>query len=144
MRIMLDTTYILPFVGVDVKGGATFENMLELLDSGHHFCASELSLFETLGKARALIRDERSRRRVEEGLKAVLGSDRLELLPVMDEETVPLILDLLFEGRKDLPDAVIAASAMMHADILLTESKDIPALLNQRGFRYTNLREFLS
>jgi hypothetical protein len=144
MKVFLDTSYILPLVGVDVKGAATSDEMLELLRSEDQFCMSQLSLFEALGKARTLVRDDKSRSRIQDGLTAILGSERLELLPVMDDKTVPLILDLLSGGRKDLPDVVIMASAMVHAQMLLTEAKDIPIALAERGFKCTNLRAFLS
>jgi predicted nucleic acid-binding protein len=144
MRVMLDTTYILPLIGVDIKGVAGARQILDLLDSEDQFCVNELSLFEALGKARTLIKDDGTRRRVEEGFEAILHSDRLELLPLMDETTMPLVLDILAEGTRDLPDAVISASAMMNADILLTEAKDIHVLLRERGFSCTNLRDFLS
>jgi hypothetical protein len=120
------------------------EQILDLLDSQDEFCVNELSLFEALGKARALIKDDSHSKRVEEGFRAILHSDMLELSPLMDEVTLPLVLDILTEGTRDLPDAVISASVMMNADILLTEAKDIALQLKERGFRCSNLRDHLS
>ena len=144
MKVLLDTTYILPLIGVDIKGVAGAEQILDLLDSEDEFCVNELSLFEALGKARTLIKDDSSSKRVEEGFRAILHSDRLEILPLMDEVTLPLVVDILAEGTRDLPDAIISASAMMNADTLLTEANDIPLLLKERGFRCSNLRHYLS
>ena len=45
MKVLLDTTYILPLIGVDVKGVAGAEQILDLLDSQDDFCVNELSLF---------------------------------------------------------------------------------------------------
>ncbi len=133
MRIVLDTTYLLPIVGVELVG-MNIEDMRSVLASGHSLMLNEVSLFEILGKVCPVVaEDEESRKRVETGLKAIMNSDRLTILSVIDEETLPVALDLMCRGMRDIPDVPIVASALVHADSLMTEAKDIPAFLRRMG-----------
>jgi len=133
MRILIDTTYILPLIGLNIKGISTEKQILRLIEGEDEILVNRLSLFEALGKARGYLTDEGSRARIERGFTAILGSDRLQVLPVVDEKTLPLVLNFLMKGTKDVPDAAIMASAIIHADILLTEARDIPVLLRDCG-----------
>jgi len=49
MKVLLDTTYLLPAIGIEVD---LPEDLLErLFSSNHSFIINELSLFELFGKA---------------------------------------------------------------------------------------------
>ena len=145
MRIFIDTTYILPLLGINVRNISTDNQILKLLYTENEILINRLSLFEALGKARTLIKDGNSRKRVEMGFAALLGSDRLRIIPIMDQDTMPLILDFLSNGTSDVPDAVIMASAIFCADLLLTEARDIPVLLQEYETKIecSNLNKFL-
>ncbi len=53
MKVLLDTTYLLPAVGIDVD---LPEDLLEkLFPANHSFVINELSLFELFGKASRLM-----------------------------------------------------------------------------------------
>ncbi len=133
MRIVLDTTYLLPVIGVGVAGMDP-EDVRSVLASGHTLMLNEVSLFEILGKVcPAVAASEESRKRVEAGLKAIMNSGKLTILSVIDEETLPVALDLICRGMRDIPDVPIVASALVHADSLMTEARDIPALLKRMG-----------
>lgn len=145
MNILLDTTYILPFIGVNISDISTDRQILALLDSKDQIMVNRLSLFEALGKVRKSLLDEGSRTRVEKGFAAILGSDRLQVIPVVDEKTLPVVLDILTNGTKDIPDAVILASAIVYADMILTEARDIPVLIGEYDteIECLNLNNFL-
>jgi hypothetical protein len=66
------------------------------------------------------------------------------VLPVVDEKTLPLILEFLTNKTKDIPDAIIVASAIIYADAILTEARDIPVLLREYDeIKCWNLNKFL-
>ncbi len=147
MRILLDTTYVLPFVGIEVKGAASQDDVSGLIRSGNGISINQVSIFELLGKARPLIlRDEKARQRVTEGLKAILGSGELVIYPVLDERTMPFAMDLMADGMRDIPDVPIAASALAYADMLLTEGRDIVEFLRRRRpeIRVMTLGQYLA
>lgn len=146
MKVLIDTTYLLPVAGIDVVG-LDSDNISSLIASGHTLLVNQVSLFEILGKASSLVsRGGSSRTRIEAGLRSIMNSAELEILPIIDRETVPVALDLIEQGMRDLPDIVIVASALTHADSLITEAKDIRIFLKKRRSKLSvfNLREFIS
>ena len=80
MKVLLDTTYLLPAVGIEVD---LPEDLLEkLFTSNHLFIINELSLFELFGKASRLISGkEKARDRFYTGMKSILSS-KIDLKPV--------------------------------------------------------------
>ena len=71
--------------------------------------------------------------------------NNISALPVVDEKTLPVVLDILTNGTKDIPDAVILASAIVYADMILTEARDIPVLIGEYDteIECLNLNNFL-
>ena len=136
MNVLLDTTYLLPAVGIDVD---LPENLLEqLFSSNFSFIINELSLFELFGKAsRLMASNEKAKERFYTGLKSILSS-KIEIKPVFTLDTVPVVRGV-HERLKDLPDCPIVATAKVYADILLTEAKDIPKLVD---FKVLDLKRF--
>jgi len=136
MKVLLDTTYLLPAVGIEVD---LSENLLEkLFSSGHSFIINELSLFELFGKASRLISgEERAKDRFYTGMKSILSS-KVDIKPVFTLDTLPVVREV-HERIKDLPDCLIVATAMLYSDVMLTEAKDIQKVedfevLDLKGF----------
>ena len=73
MKVLLDTTYLLPAVGIEVD---LPEDLLEkLFSSSHSFIINELSLFELFGKAsRFMSGKEKAKERFYKGMKSILSS----------------------------------------------------------------------
>lgn len=136
MNVLLDTTYLLPAVGIEID---LPEDMLaQLFSSTHSLMINELSLFELFGKASGHIGgSETAKERFYTGMTSILAS-KIESYPIFTLDTVPVVRDL-HERFKDLPDCPIVATAQVYADVLLTEADDIPKLVD---FTVLNLKRF--
>jgi predicted nucleic acid-binding protein len=136
MKVLLDTTYLLPAIGIEVDLPA---DMLEqLLSSNHSLIINELSLFELFGKAsRHIVANQTAKERFYTGMKSILSSN-IGIKPIFTRDTLPLVRELQ-EKLNDLPDCTIVATAMVYAEVLLTEAEDIPRLVE---FEVLNLTQF--
>jgi len=136
MKVLLDTTYLLPAIGIEVDLPA---DMLEqLLSSNHSLIINELSLFELFGKAsRHMAGNEAAKGRFYTGMKSILLS-KIGIKPIFTRDTLPLVRELQ-EKLNDLPDCPIVATAMVYAEVLLTEAEDISRLVE---FEVLNLTQF--
>jgi hypothetical protein len=127
-KILVDSTFLLPLVGVKVVGLP--ENPLEMmLDLGFSIMINETSLFEVVGKA---LREagkahnrEKITKRIEIGVKSLLLDTRIEKFPICELETINTLIKLYESGLNDLPNCFIAATAALHTGLLLTESEDV-------------------
>jgi hypothetical protein len=136
MRVLLDTTYLLPAVGIEID--LPGELLEQLFSSNHLFIINELSLFELFGKAsRHMAGNETAKGRFYTGMKSILSS-KIVSKPIFTLDTLPVVCEL-HERVKELPDCLIAATARVYADILLTEAADIPKLID---FEVLNLNQF--
>ncbi len=136
MRVFLDTTYLLPIVGIDVD---LPNDLLEkLFSSEHSFVINQLSLFELFGKAsRYFSIDEKAKDRFNTGMKSILSS-QIDIEPIFALDTLSMVLEIN-EKIKDLPDCPITATAMVYSDVMLTEASDIPKAVE---FEVLNLKTF--
>ena len=137
MRVVLDTTYLLPVVGIEVN---LPEDLLgKLFSSNHSFIINELSLFELFGKASRFFSKEAAKDRFNTGMKSILSS-KIDIKPVFTLETLSLVLEIN-EKIKDLPDCPIIATALAYSDIMLTEASDIPKAVD---FEILDLKTFVN
>jgi hypothetical protein len=136
MKVLLDTTYLLPAVGIAVN---LPEDVLEqLYSSNYSFIINELSLFELFGKAsRPMAGNDEAKERFYTGMKSILSS-KIELKPVFTLDTLSVVREV-HERIKDLPDCPIVATALVYADVMLSEATDIPKLVD---FEILNLMQF--
>ncbi|WAM22565.1 MAG: hypothetical protein OI715_00290 (plasmid) [Candidatus Methanoperedens sp.] len=136
MRVLLDTTYLLPVVGIDIN---LPEDLLEnLFSSTHSFIINELSLFELFGKAsRFFSKKEEAKERFYTGMESILSS-KIDIKPIFTLDTLSMVLEVN-EKIKDLPDCPITATALAYSDIMLTEAADIPKAVD---FEILNLETF--
>lgn len=137
MRVLLDTTYLLPVVGIDVN---LPEDLLEnLFSSKHSFIINELSLFELFGKAsRFFSKKEEAKERFYTGMESILSS-KIDIKPIFTLDTLSMVLEVN-EKINDLPDCPITATALAYSDIMLTEAADIPKVVD---FEILNLETFV-
>jgi len=139
--MILDTTYFLPLIGIDVD-----ENLLLAIDEGRagiDYSDIELSLitiFELQAKASKLgINSEE----VVRGINAILRS--FKVIPFYEPEIVK-IASQLRKLLKDYIDCIVVATAIIHGKELVTEDTDILAIkdklrkeYNLRIYNYRNL-----
>jgi hypothetical protein len=136
MRVLLDTTYLLPAVGIGVD---LPDDLLErLFASDHSLIINELSLFELFGNARRHMSGrETAKERFYTGMKSILSS-QIDIKPLFTLDTLPVVRELQ-ERLSDVPDCPIVATALVYADVLVTEANDIPKLVD---FTVLDLRTF--
>ncbi|PXF61235.1 MAG: hypothetical protein C4B59_04595 [Candidatus Methanogaster sp.] len=136
MRVFLDTTYLLPIVGIEID---LPDDLLErLFSSDHSFVINELSLFELFGKAsRFMSRDKNVKKRFYIGMESILSSE-IDIKSIFTLDTLSIALEV-YEEIKDLPDCPITATALFDSDVMLTEAGDIPKAAD---FEVLNLKEF--
>jgi predicted nucleic acid-binding protein len=146
MKVFLDTTYLLPVIGIDVD--LPKESLRKLFNAEFELIVNQISLFELLGKASKYFDKDDNILRFEFGMRSILSSDKLNIVPVMDVGSLELIRETC-KFTRDLPDCVILASALQYADILLTEAEDILKLWKRvskeinRDFEVLALYEFM-
>ncbi len=134
MKLLLDTTYFLPLIGVSIKD-IPYDAIIKLIDKGYKILLSEISIFELIAKgAKYISLGNLSSTRVSRGLRSLLYDERIVKIPIYD---TPLLLTS-FEIRmmlSDYIDCLILSSAINNADMLITEDIDIHKLSNNEDLQ---------
>ena len=134
MKLLLDTTYFLPVIGISVKN-IPWNTIIELIKGGHQVLISEITFFELSAKgAKYIVAETLTPERVSKGMRALLYDDRIEKIPIYDTS----ILLTAFKLRmilNDFIDCLILSSAINRAEVLVTEDKDILEISNKRSFQ---------
>ncbi len=134
MKLLLDTTYFLPAVGISVKE-IPRNSVIKLIREGYKILISEISLFEISAKgAKYVASGLLTPARVTAGIRAIVRDDRIRKVPIHD---TPILL-VAFKLRNilnDFIDCLILSSAINCADILVTEDSDIHELTAMDKFK---------
>ena len=148
MKLMLDTTYLLPAIGILVKG-LPKNAVLDLIGKGHELLINEVSLFELSAKgAKYVANGVLSPERVCRGIKAIVYDERIKKIQ-MHDTSILLTAFKLREIIKDFIDCIILSTAITHADVLVTEDRDLQRLLPEEmpslkpEFKIWSLKELL-
>ena len=127
MKLLLDTTYFLPAIGVSVKQ-LPKDAPLKLIAKGHQISISDISIFELSAKgAKHITNKALTPERVTKGLRAIIYDDTIETISIHDRQT----LFTAFKLRSilhDFIDCLILSSAINQCDTLITEDNDIQEL----------------
>jgi len=133
LRTLLDTTYLLPAIGVSVKGMPN-DAIEKLISRGEEILISEISLFELSAKgAKYVLEGALSPDRLTKGIVALSNDDSITKVRVYDSKT----LRLAFRFREllgDFIDCLILSSAALECDTLVTEDDEIHGLAGQNQF----------
>jgi len=134
LKALLDTTYLLPLIGVSVRGIAA--NVIrDLRQRRYSISVSSISIFELAAKGAKLVASGTlSSDRVERGLRAALHDSTIELIDFKQQAVLDRAL-IMREQLSDFIDCLILSSAAATADILLTEDGDISELTSRDGIR---------
>jgi len=124
LRVLLDTTYLLPLIGVEVEGVS--RDVLTLLKKeGHTPVVSEISVFELLAKGSKLAAKEViPRERVSLVIQSLYKDESIIRVSLENPDVVRYTIELR-PYHSDTVDCVIIASALTKADIMLTEDKTL-------------------
>lgn len=131
MKLFLDSTYFFPTLKVAVEG-VPFAVLSHLLDLDVQLYYSSLTLFELQAKgARYVQKNQLMTADVIEGVLSVQMEPRLnQIVPYNLSQQIELAINLRYY-HKDYIDCLIAASAIYHGDVLLSEDKILKSLFQR-------------
>lgn len=134
MKVLLDTTYLLPAIGVAISG-APSEVLLLVRELGHRTLASSVSVLEVAAKGGKLVAGHRlARRRLVRGLRAILTDSELEVVAMNREDILVAAADLR-SRHSDFLDCVLIATAAAESDVFLTEDRGLQRMARDEAFR---------
>ena len=127
MRLLLDTTYLLPAIGIAIKG-LPKDAPIKLIQKGYQISISDVSIFELSAKgAKHVAAGKLSAERVTKGIRAIIYDETIEMIPIY-ESTLLLTAFKLRSMLGDFVDCLILSSAINRCDALITEDSDIQNL----------------
>jgi len=133
LKILLDTTYLLPAIGIAIKE-LPKDIPIRLMQEGNQISICDISVFELAAKgAKHISAGKLPPERVTKGIRAIVYNEQIEMIPNYESQ----LLLTAFKLRKmlnDFIDCLILSAAINHCDILLTEDKDIQELKNNKNF----------
>jgi PIN domain nuclease of toxin-antitoxin system len=133
LKLLLDTTYFLPAIGVSIKEMQK-DALLTLISKKHQISISQITIFELSAKGAKYIKEgQLSPERVTRGISAIIYSDTIETIPMHDTT----ILHTSFKLRNmlnDFIDCLILSSAMNNDDAIITEDNEIQSLRKNTEF----------
>ena len=133
MRLLLDTTYLLPAIGISIRG-LSKDAPVNLIKKGHQISISDISIFELSAKgAKHIIAGTLPAERVTRGIRAIVHDETIETVPVHEST----ILHTAFDLRSlltDFIDCLILSTAVNQCDALITEDSDIQNLKKNKEF----------
>lgn len=135
MKLLLDTTYLLPAIGISVKN-IPKDAPIKLIHKGHQISISDISIFELSAKgAKHIATGKLPAERVTTGIRAIVHDGTIKMIPTYE---TPLLLTA-FKLRNilsDFIDCLILSSALNRCDALITEDNDIQSLKKTKEFNY--------
>jgi len=133
LKILLDTTYLLPAIGIAIKE-LPKDLPIRLMQEGNQISICDISVFELAAKgAKHISAGKLPPERVTKGIRAIVYNEQIEMIPNYESQ----LLLTAFKLRKmlnDFIDCLILSAAINHCDILITEDKDIQELKNNKNF----------
>jgi len=129
LKILLDTTYLLPTVGIAVKE-LPRDAIIKLITKGHQIAISQISLFELSAKAAKYVKNGTLKpETVTKGIRALTYNDQIETIPINDTKLL-LTAFTLRNILDDFIDCLILSTAINNCNALITEDNDIQNLKN--------------
>ena len=134
MKLLLDTTYFLPTIGVSIKEMQN-DALLKIIAKKHQIAMSQITIFELSAKGAKYIKEDMlSPERVTRGINAIIYNDDIETIPMHDTT----ILQTAFKLRNmlnDFIDCLILSSAMNNSEAIITEDNEIQSLKKNTQFQ---------
>jgi len=133
LKLLLDTTYLLPAIGISIKE-LPKDVPIKLMQKGNRISICDISLFELSAKgAKHVNTGILPAERVTSGIRAIIYNDDIETIS-MYESTLLLTAFKLRSMLNDFIDCLILSAAINRCDILLTEDTDIQELKKSKEF----------
>jgi predicted nucleic acid-binding protein len=133
LRLLLDTTYLLPAIGISIKG-LPKDVPIKLTQKGNRISICDITIFELSAKgAKHVNAGTLPAERVTRGIRAIAYNEAIETIPTYDS-TLLLTAFKLRSMLNDFIDCLILSAALNRCDILLTEDRDIQDLKKSKEF----------
>jgi len=133
LKLLLDTTYLLPAIGISVKNLPN-DAPIKLMRKGHQISVCDISIFELSAKgAKHITAGKLSAERLTRGIRAIVYNETIETIPIYESA----LLVTAFKLRSmlnDFIDCLILSSAINRCDALITEDNDIQNLKKNKEF----------
>jgi predicted nucleic acid-binding protein len=121
-RILLDTTYLFPFAGINARG-VERDAIGRASAIGHELSISEMSLFELAAKGSKLVdHGSADAERLAQAVQSIVSDETLRKVRLYEEGILPLAIALR-RHSSDFVDCVILASAASTSEMLVTEDE---------------------
>ena len=134
MRLLLDTTYLLPAIGVSIKELSN-DVLIKLMQKGNRIFICDISIFELSAKgAKHVSAGALPAERVTRGIRAIVYNEAIETIQMYDSALL-LTAFKLRSMLNDFIDCLILSAAINRCDILLTEDTDIQELYDSSSRR---------
>ena len=138
MKVLLDTTFILPSLGVDA-GGEVSKGLKKLADVKAEIYCSRFSILETLWVVARLSRSTNfNAESFRLGLRSITESRRYMKVEE-DSEIFNEALRLYTTGHKDMIDNILYASSICLNLKLLTLDTELKEFIREKGLNDTLL-----
>ena len=138
MNLLLDSTYLFPFIGLEVRG-VPRTSVIDLLFMGHTVSVSEISLFELSAKGAKLVsQGALEPNRITSAIRAIHMSPNIAKVPF----TASRIQHTAFGLRAqvaDYIDCIIMASSVHEADALVTEDERLHQIYEDGSQTFTEI-----
>jgi PIN domain nuclease of toxin-antitoxin system len=133
LKLLLDTTYLLPAIGISIKE-LPKDVPIKLMQKGNRISICDISLFELSAKgAKHVSTGILPAERVNRGIRAIIYNEDIETVS-MYESTLLFTAFKLRSMLNDFIDCLILSAAINRCDILLTEDTDIQELKKSKEF----------
>ncbi|MHA1847288.1 MAG: hypothetical protein ACTSXU_06560 [Promethearchaeota archaeon] len=125
-RCFLDTTYLMPFFGLDVSIDKLYEQLSQVIrNANYHFLYSPVSIIEIKWQVIKLGRSgcdiDELELRFSQAITSLKSNSQWELVDFVDASINDLSFELRKLGHDDYFDTIIASTALWKADLLVTE-----------------------
>jgi len=134
LKILLDTSFLLPTLGIDVDG-EVLECFGRLVEKKAELYYSSFSILESLWIAIRLMRDKSlDVERFNEGLRSIIEGGRY-IKVKESSEAFREALRLYSLGSRDMIDNILYASSSILGLKLLTLDRELKEFIRKRGLR---------
>jgi PIN domain nuclease of toxin-antitoxin system len=134
LKLLLDTTYFLPAIGISVKE-LPKDAPIKLMQRGHQIFISNITIFELSAKgAKYAASGTIAPERVTKGIKAIIYNEAINTIEIHENTT--LLTAFKLRGLlNDFIDCLILSSAINQCDALITEDNDIQDIKENRKYQ---------
>jgi PIN domain nuclease of toxin-antitoxin system len=133
LKLLLDTTYFLPTIGVSIKEMQK-DALLTLIAKKHQIAMNQITIFELSAKGAKYIKEgQLLPERVTRGISAIIFNDDIDTI-LMHDTSILLTSFKLRKMLSDYIDCLILSSAINRCEAIITEDKEIQSLKQDAKF----------